>query len=124
MADPHKGPALQLIHEQPDRPWTLGDLGRRVGLGRSTFSARFTKLIGQPMHRYLIARRTAEASFLLETSDEGVARMAARVGYGDGCRIFKAVPPLSRPIARPLAGGQPSDGGRRQEGVRAPNVAD
>ena len=41
MADPHKGPALQLIHEQPDRPWTLGELGRRVGLGRSTFSARF-----------------------------------------------------------------------------------
>ncbi len=31
MADPHIGPALQLIHEQPDRPWTLEELGRRVG---------------------------------------------------------------------------------------------
>ena len=31
MADPHIGPALQLIHEQPDRPWTLDDLGQRVG---------------------------------------------------------------------------------------------
>jgi hypothetical protein len=45
MADPHIGPALQLIHERPERPWTLRDLGHRVGLGRSAFSARFTQLV-------------------------------------------------------------------------------
>jgi AraC-like DNA-binding protein len=81
MADPHIGPALQLIHERPDRAWTLRELGQRVGLGRSAFSARFTRLVGQPMHRYLIARRMAEAAFLLESSDEGIARIATRVGY-------------------------------------------
>ena len=81
MADPHIGPALQLIHEQPHRPWTLSDLGQRVGLGRSAFSARFTRLVGQPMQRYLISRRMAEAAFLLETGDEGIARIASRVGY-------------------------------------------
>jgi AraC-like DNA-binding protein len=70
-----------LIHEQPDRPWTLSDLGHRVGLGRSAFSARFTKLVGQPMQRYLIARRMMKAAFLLETSNEGIARIASRVGY-------------------------------------------
>jgi len=71
MADPHIGPALQLIHEQLDRPWTVRELGHHVGLGRSAFSARFTKLVGQSMHRYLIARRMSEAAFLLESSDEG-----------------------------------------------------
>jgi len=81
MADPHIGPALQLIHEHPARPWTLSGLGQRVGLGRSAFSARFTRLVGQPMQAYLIARRMAEAAFLLETTDEGVARIASRVGY-------------------------------------------
>ncbi|MEN6541775.1 AraC family transcriptional regulator [Parvibaculum sp.] len=81
MADPHIGPALKLIHERPDRPWTLGDLGQRVGLGRSAFSARFTQLVGESMYRYLIARRMSEAAFLLETSDEGIARIATRVGY-------------------------------------------
>jgi AraC-like DNA-binding protein len=81
MADPHIGPALQSIHEQPERPWTLGDLGQHVGLGRSTFSARFTKLVGQPMRRYLIARRMAEAAFLLESTDDGITRIASRVGY-------------------------------------------
>jgi AraC-like DNA-binding protein len=89
MADPHIGPALQLIHEQPDRPWTLRDVGRRVGLGRSAFSARFTKLVGQPMQRYLIARRMAEAALLLESSDEGIARIASRVGYETAAAFSK-----------------------------------
>jgi AraC-like DNA-binding protein len=81
ISDPHIGPALKLIHENPERPWTLKDLGQRVGLGRSVFSARFTKLVGQSMHRYVIERRMAEAAFLLETSDEPIARIASRVGY-------------------------------------------
>src|SRR5215468_5151082 len=81
MADRHIGRALQLIHERPDRPWTLRDLGRRVGLGRTAFSARFTKLVGQPMHRYLIAHRMEVAASLLESSDEAIAQIATRVGY-------------------------------------------
>src|SRR5438309_2212743 len=43
ISDPHIGPALKLIHESPEQLWTLSDLGRRVGLGRSAFSARFTR---------------------------------------------------------------------------------
>lgn len=89
MADPHIGPALQLIHERPDQPWTLRDLGQRVGLGRSAFSDRFTKLVGQSMHRYLIARRMAEAAFLLESSDEGIERIATRVGYETAAAFSK-----------------------------------
>ena len=89
MADPHIGPALQLIHEQPARPWTLRELGHHVGLGRSAFSARFTELVGQSMRRYLIARRMAEAAFLLESSDEGIARIASRVGYETAAAFSK-----------------------------------
>jgi AraC-like DNA-binding protein len=124
MADPHIGPALQLIHEQPDRPWTLGDLGQRVGLGRSAFSARFTKLVGQSMHRYLIARRMAEAAFLLETSDEGIARIATRVGYETAAAFSKlfyrhyGVSPGRYRAARTF------DGDERQAVVRQAEVAD
>jgi AraC-like DNA-binding protein len=124
MADPHIGAALQLIHEQPDRPWTLEDLGRRVGLGRSTFSARFTKLAGQSMYRYLIARRMTEAAFLLETTDEGIARIATRVGYETAAAFSKLFhrhhglsPGRYRAASR-------SDGGRRQGDVRMAQVAD
>jgi len=89
ISDPHIGPALKLIHESPERPWTLSGLGRRVGLGRSAFSARFTKLVGQSVQRYVIERRMAEAAFLLETSDEPIARIASRVGYETAAAFSK-----------------------------------
>jgi AraC-like DNA-binding protein len=124
MADPHIGPALQLIHEQPDRPWTLGELGRRVGLGRSAFSARFTKLVGQPMYTYLIARRMAEAAFLLETSDEGIAQIAARVGYETAAafsKLFRRHRGLSPGRYRAASR---SDASRRQQDALVAGVAD
>jgi AraC-like DNA-binding protein len=124
MADPHIGTALQLIHEQPDRRWTLGDLGRRVGLGRSAFSARFVMLVGQPMRRYLIARRMSDAAFLLESSDEGIARIARRVGYETAAafsKLFQRHHGLSPGRYRAASR---SDGGRRQGDVRMAQVAD
>lgn len=124
MADPHIGPALQLIHERPDRPWTLGDLGQSVGLGRSAFSARFTKLVGESMYRYLIARRMSEAAFLLETSDDGIARIATRVGYETAAAFSKLFhrhhglsPGRYRAVRR-------SNGGRSQGEILAAEVAD
>ena len=115
MADPHIGPALQLIHERPDRPWTLGDLGQSVGLGRSAFSDRFTRLVGQSMYRYLIARRMAEAAFLLETTEEGIARIASRVGYETAAafsKLFHRHHGLSPGRYRTLrrSGGDPQQG--------------
>jgi AraC-like DNA-binding protein len=89
ISDRHIGPALKLIHENPERPWTLSDLGQRVGLGRSVFSARFTKLVGQSVHRYVIERRMAEAAFLLETSDESIARIASGIGYETAAAFSK-----------------------------------
>ena len=114
ISDPHIGPALKLIHENPERPWTLSDLGRRVGLGRSAFSARFTKLVGQSMQRYVIERRMAEAAFLLETSDEAIARIASRVGYETAAAFSKlfhrhhGLSPGRYRAAQRLDGGQPA----------------
>ena len=124
MADPHIGPALQLIHEEPGRSWTLDDLGQRVGLGRSAFSARFTKLVGQSMYRYLIARRMSEAAFLLETTDESIARIATRVGYETAAafsKLFNRHHGLSPGRYRAT---RRSDSDGRQEDVVEANAAD
>lgn len=123
MADPHIGPALQLIHERPDQPWTLGDLGQRVGLGRSAFSARFTSLVGQSMHRYLIARRMAEAAFLLETSDDGIARIATRVGYETAAAFSKLFLRHHGLSPGRYRAARRSDGARSQEKVLETDVA-
>ncbi|MFC5322269.1 AraC family transcriptional regulator [Bradyrhizobium oligotrophicum] len=89
ISDPHIGPALKLIHENPERPWTLSGLGHRVGLGRSAFSERFTRLVGQSVQRYVIERRMAEAAFLLETSHESIAQIASQVGYETAAAFSK-----------------------------------
>jgi len=115
MADPHIGRALQLIHEQPDHAWTLRDLGRRVGLGRSAFSARFTKFVGQPMHRYLIARRMEEAASLLESSDEGIAQIATRVGYETAAAFSKLFHRYQGLSPGRYRASRKSDDGRRQD---------
>jgi AraC-like DNA-binding protein len=124
ISDPHIGPALKLIHEHPERPWTLSDLGRRVGLGRSVFSARFTKLVGQSMHRYVIERRMVEAAFLLETSDESIARIASRVGYETAAafsKLFQRHHGLSPGRYRTA---RRSDSGEKHEGAQETEVAD
>src|SRR6267154_616703 len=90
IADRYLGKALQLIHEHPEHPWTLGALGRHVGLGRSAFAARFTRLVGQPVYHYLVARRMYEAALMLESGDDAIARIATRVGYETTTAFSKA----------------------------------
>ena len=124
MADPHIGPALRLMHEHLDRPWSLHDLGRRVGLGRSAFSARFTKLVGQPMHRYLIAHRMMEAAFLLEASDEPIARIASRVGYETAAAFSKLFRRHHGLTPGRYRAARRSRDGRREEEVLEVEVAD
>ena len=38
LADHRIGPALALIHERPEQPWTVERLARKVGLSRALFS--------------------------------------------------------------------------------------
>ena len=124
ISDPHIGPALKLIHEHPERSWTLNDLGHRVGLGRSVFSARFTKLVGQSMHRYVIERRMAEAAFLLETSDEPIARIASRVGYETAAAFSKLFNRYHGVSPGRYRAARRSDSGQRQGDVQEAEVAD
>jgi AraC-like DNA-binding protein len=95
-----------------------------VGLGRSVFSARFTKLVGQSMHRYVIERRMAEAAFLLETSDEPIARIASRAGYETAAafsKLFNRHHGLSPGRYR---AARRSDSGERQGDAHEAEVAD
>jgi AraC-like DNA-binding protein len=89
LGDPHIGKALRLIHEDPARLWPLDEIAKQAGLGRSSFAARFTKLVGQPMHRYLVARRMEDAALILSCTDEPITRIAGRIGYSTGTSFAK-----------------------------------
>lgn len=74
--------ALDAMHGDPARPWTLHDLGRAAGVSRATLVRRFTTLAGQSPMTYLAWWRMLTAARLLRASDAPLAEIAAQVGYG------------------------------------------
>jgi AraC-like DNA-binding protein len=82
--------AVGLIHGDPERVWTVGELADEVALSRSTFAARFRAAVGESPLRYLTRTRLAHAARLLQDSDASVAQVAARAGYGNEFSFGKA----------------------------------
>ncbi len=75
------GPALALIHNQPDAPWTVASLAERANMSRSAFSASFTRVLGVPPVQYLREQRMRAACRLLRDSTIGLKEVSSRVGY-------------------------------------------
>ena len=82
--------AIQLIHRQPERAWTIADLAAEVSLSRSAFAARFRELVGESPQRYITRTRLAHAATLLHNSDAPLAEIAARAGYQTEFSFSKA----------------------------------
>jgi AraC-like DNA-binding protein len=81
LKDPFVSRALSLLHSRVAEQWTVDDLGREVGLSRSAFADRFTRLIGEPPMRYLARWRIQLAAHHMRRSDIALARIAEQVGY-------------------------------------------
>ena len=72
--------ALGLIHQSPERGWKVEELAEAVALSRSAFSARFTRLVGEPPIKYLTRWRMHRATRLLK-NDVKVEAIARLLGY-------------------------------------------
>ena len=84
LGDPAIGAALDHLHTDPARHWTVADLAAVAGLSRAAFAARFTQLVGQPPMAYLTDWRMSLAADLLrEDGGTTVAAAAQAVGYQD-----------------------------------------
>ena len=80
-ADPVVGRAIALLHDAPERPWTVGGLAAEVGLSRAALARRFHDVVGEPPMGYLTGWRLALAADLLLESDTTVSAVSRRVGY-------------------------------------------
>jgi hypothetical protein len=69
--------ALGLIHQSPAHKWTVNELAEAVALSRSAFSARFTKLVGEPPMTYL--RRSIEGLDKSSTQHKPVVNLRLAV---------------------------------------------
>jgi AraC-like DNA-binding protein len=81
--DPGIADALRAMHDQPERQWTVPQLGGVAGMARTTFTRRFTTAMGIPPMAYLTDWRLRSGARLLRQSDAPVAAVARQVGYAN-----------------------------------------
>lgn len=82
--------ALENLHAEPEKNWTLQSLGEHIGMSRSGIAKRFTELVGIPMFEYLTNLRMQRAIDLLQTSDLRPADIAEKIGYESVVAFTKA----------------------------------
>ncbi|HLZ58631.1 MAG TPA: AraC family transcriptional regulator [Ktedonosporobacter sp.] len=91
--------ALGLIHHSPEHGWKVEELAEAVALSRSVFSARFTRLVGEPPITYLTRWRMHKATRLLKDNVE-IEKIAELLGYESGVAFHKA---FKREVGMPPA---------------------
>jgi AraC-like DNA-binding protein len=90
LRDRYVGRALSLLHQSPERPWTIDELGRQVGLSRSALHERFIAFLGQPPMQYLANWRIQVGSRMLRETQQTVAAVALEVGYESEAAFSRA----------------------------------
>ena len=83
--------AIALMHQSPERDWTVGELAEAAAMSRSAFSARFTELVGEPAMKYLTRWRMHLASTHLRDGNRTIDEIATQLGYGSGPAFSRAV---------------------------------
>jgi AraC-like DNA-binding protein len=81
LRDPSIRAALDAIHRDPGRPWTVAELGQGAGLSRAAFARRFTGAVGRPPLAYLTWWRMTLAARQLLDTDAPLGTVATRAGY-------------------------------------------
>jgi AraC-like DNA-binding protein len=102
LREPSIARALFLMHQRPEHPYTVEELGRAVGLSRSIFAERFATAVGEPPLCYLTRwRMQLSAARLLGSPTESLKSVAAAAGYSSlpawnrAFRRFAGLPPLA-----------------------------
>jgi AraC-like DNA-binding protein len=113
LGDPQIASAIAVIHRQPERAWTVGELASEVALSRSAFAYRFRHLVGESPQRYMTRGRLAHAAALLHNDDSPIAVIAVRAGYASEFSFARAF--------KRTFGVGPGTYRRRPQGVRGLN---
>ena len=90
LQDARIGAALELIHETPQRDWTVASLASAVAMSRSNFAQRFLACVSDSPMRYLARCRTLRAAQLLDSEHLTVTDAMRRVGYRSESSFTKA----------------------------------
>ncbi|MBI3651601.1 MAG: AraC family transcriptional regulator [Acidobacteria bacterium] len=90
IKDPIVGRAIAMIHAQPGDEWSVNRLAQGVAMSPSRFAARFTAALGDSPMVYVAKWRMKIACQLLYGTQQGVAQIAAEVGYENQAAFNRA----------------------------------
>jgi AraC-like DNA-binding protein len=80
-ADPRLSAALQAIHDNAARAWTVPELAAVSGLSRAAFARNFQRALGQAPMQYLTSWRMTLARDYLRAGQPTLAQVAEHTGY-------------------------------------------
>ncbi len=81
LTDPRLRQALDAMHQDPGRNWSVAQLAQIACLSRTAFAQRFSETIGQSPFQYLTVWRMTLALDFLRDPRLSVATVAERLGY-------------------------------------------
>ena len=90
LRDPQLAAAMQALHGDLSRPWTVAGLAKEAGLSRSSFAASFKARTGQTPLGYLTSWRMYRARTYLADSQLSLLEIAVRVGYNTDTALSRA----------------------------------
>lgn len=82
--------ALEILHSDVAKNWSLEELAKLVGLSRAGFALKFKRTMGDSPLHYLTMLRIQSAMQLLSTTDMKIENVALQVGYQDAFGFSKA----------------------------------
>lgn len=94
LKDPVIARAMQKVHEQPRRRWTVDDMARESGTSRTVLAERFQQVMGRAPIEYVTSWRMQLAADRIRNTPDSLALIAADIGYESEAsfnRAFKRV---------------------------------
>lgn len=89
LAEPRLAKAINAIHRQPEKNWSLQELAQQAGMSRSNFAARFHAVVGMTPAYYLGEWRITLAQSLLRKG-KPIQWISDRVGYANASALARA----------------------------------
>ncbi|HET9817973.1 MAG TPA: AraC family transcriptional regulator [Rhodanobacteraceae bacterium] len=90
LRDPLVGRALQVLHAEPYRRWSVDELATTLASSRSVLAERFRTIIGEPPMHYLTRLRMQLAARRIEEGRHSIARVADEIGYDSSAAFQRA----------------------------------
>lgn len=92
MSDKHLSKAIEAMHLEIDRGWSVASLAREARMSRSAFALKFKTVLGQTPLEYLTQWRMYRAGAMIRANRTSLTDVSAAIGYGSESsfsRVFK-----------------------------------